>query len=220
MYSIVMATILTAGGGATGFGHPCHGGYRYVYTCQGCYGGYASQWQGCSGWHGWKGVADSSSPCCGIPKTADHQTSAAQSPSSTAMPTSSEIRALTEAINGLRKELAAKKSEGPLPKQPPATNPPAPKTPGQGNASSRVATITVTLPSAARLWVDDQVCPLTSAERSFNTAPLEPGEYFFILSMEIEQDGQIVHKKCQVDFTPGQHMSVDFNSNVPQIARR
>jgi uncharacterized protein (TIGR03000 family) len=54
-----------------------------------------------------------------------------------------------------------------------------------------VARVTVKLPSDARLYVDNAVCPLTSDTRTFNTPAVEVGRsYFYTLKAEVTRDGE------------------------------
>jgi uncharacterized protein (TIGR03000 family) len=86
---------------------------------------------------------------------------------------------------------------------------------------TQIARITVKLPSSARLWVDDVNCPLTSSERTFNTPTLTPGQqYYYILRMEVEQDGQLVTENRRVFIAAGQHVTVDFNAPQTVTAQR
>src|SRR5262249_35192024 len=53
-------------------------------------------------------------------------------------------------------------------------------------AADAPARITVKLPADARLFVDDVACPLTSAERTFDTPRLEAGRrYFYNMRAEL-----------------------------------
>ena len=55
------------------------------------------------------------------------------------------------------------------------------------------ARVTVNLPTDARLWVDNVECPLTSSVRSFNTPALNPGtRYTYNVKAEVVRDGRTV----------------------------
>lgn len=84
-----------------------------------------------------------------------------------------------------------------------------------GTNGRNVAHITVNLPSDARLWVDDVVCPLTSSTRSFDTPVLQPGQkYYYTLKVEVDRNGQTLSEARRVYVAAGQQVSVDFNSIV------
>ncbi len=79
--------------------------------------------------------------------------------------------------------------------------------------STQVARITVKVPEAAKLWVDNVYCPLTSTERSFRTPVLQPGQqYFYTLRVEVEKDGKVETVNRRVDIAAGQQVNVDFNA--------
>jgi uncharacterized protein (TIGR03000 family) len=99
----------------------------------------------------------------------------------------------------------------------------APKpAPGQEETSAPVTSkVTVSLPSDARLWVDNLECPLTSAVRSFNTPALNPAQkYFYDLRVQIVRDGQTLTETQRVTITPGQEARVDFNGTAVGTAAR
>jgi uncharacterized protein (TIGR03000 family) len=73
------------------------------------------------------------------------------------------------------------------------------------------ARVTVKLPAQARLWVDQVECPLTSAERSFNTPTLELGQtYYYTLKMQIDQAGGPVTTSQRVLVSAGAQVNVTF----------
>jgi len=86
----------------------------------------------------------------------------------------------------------------------------------------RPAQITVRLPADARLYIDDTVCPLTSATRSFKTPALQPGkEYFYTLRAEVTRDGERRTQTRRVAFTAGRQLTVEFTDFTPlRTARR
>jgi uncharacterized protein (TIGR03000 family) len=76
--------------------------------------------------------------------------------------------------------------------------------------------VKVLLPEDARLFlvVGDQVeqCPLTSAERSFSTAVLQPGQdYAYTLKVEVTLDGRTVTASKQVVVRAGEETVVKFS---------
>jgi uncharacterized protein (TIGR03000 family) len=65
------------------------------------------------------------------------------------------------------------------------------KPPKVGEEVSAPATITVSLPAEAKLFVDDYATKSTSALRTFVTPPLTPGkEYHYTLKAEMMKDGE------------------------------
>jgi uncharacterized protein (TIGR03000 family) len=81
--------------------------------------------------------------------------------------------------------------------------------PRQDEASARVV---VRLPEDARLFVDNDPCPLTSAERSFNTPRLRPGvPYEYTLRAEVTRDGRAVKESKKVSLRAGEETVVEFS---------
>jgi uncharacterized protein (TIGR03000 family) len=81
--------------------------------------------------------------------------------------------------------------------------------PGQAALPAR---LTVKLPTDARLWVDQVECPLTTAERSFNTPVLQPGQtYYYTLKMELQRRGSPVTESKRVLVCAGQNVTVVFH---------
>jgi uncharacterized protein (TIGR03000 family) len=75
------------------------------------------------------------------------------------------------------------------------------------------ARVTVRLPADARLTIDDVVCPLTSATRTFETPPLEPGRpYYYTLRAEVVRDGKPRAESQRVSVQAGKEARVDFQS--------
>ncbi len=78
-------------------------------------------------------------------------------------------------------------------------------------AAPATTRITVRLPGDAKLYVNDQPCPLNSATRSFDTPPLDPDrEYTYTLKAEMLRDGRTRVEKKTVAFRAGQPVTVDF----------
>jgi uncharacterized protein (TIGR03000 family) len=108
-----------------------------------------------------------------------------------------------EAIRGLLQQM---RKSGPAPA-------PAPRKQEREEEISTpaAARITVKLPADARLWVDQVECPLTSAERAFNTPALQPGQsYFYTLKVQVQRNGTPVTDSQRVVMRAGQHVTVDF----------
>jgi uncharacterized protein (TIGR03000 family) len=94
--------------------------------------------------------------------------------------------------------------------------------PSASAPAEQVAHITVKVPAAAQLFVNDQPCPLTSDTRSFDTPRLEPGrDYAYTLRAELVRNGQKLSETRQVVFRAGRSVMVDFGDLAPAgIARR
>jgi uncharacterized protein (TIGR03000 family) len=84
-----------------------------------------------------------------------------------------------------------------------------------------VAHLTVLLPTEAKLFVDDVVCPLTSSRRTFDTPRLEPGRtYAYTLRAELQRDGQALSETRRVIVEAGRSVTVEFKDLTVQSARR
>jgi uncharacterized protein (TIGR03000 family) len=79
-------------------------------------------------------------------------------------------------------------------------------------ASAAPARITVRVPASAKLFVDDQACPLGSEVRTFRTPELRPGrQYYYTIRAEVDQDGETRTATRQVTFRAGQEVNVTFS---------
>jgi uncharacterized protein (TIGR03000 family) len=73
------------------------------------------------------------------------------------------------------------------------------------------ARLSVHLPAAARLFLGDAECPLTSGTRSFDTAPLEPGrDYSYLLRAEIVVGRTLLVVTKRVTVRAGRLTCVDW----------
>src|SRR5262245_28498571 len=173
MYSVVLATMLSAGAAAPDWGcrgchgcwgcHGCHGcagcwgchgcrgwgchGCRGCYGCYGCscYGCYGCSCYGCYGCSGCYGCYGCS--CFGGYRYSGYGYGYA-SPG------------MIIAQHSVPKSVVV------------AQTPPA-------SSTNDVARITVRLPADAKLFVDNAECPLTSAVRTFATPKLEQGKKYY-----------------------------------------
>jgi uncharacterized protein (TIGR03000 family) len=76
----------------------------------------------------------------------------------------------------------------------------------------RRAHVTVRVPTAdAEVWFDDHRTQQTGTERTFESPPLEPGEYSYQIRAKWRQNGKDVDLTRTVDVQPGQRVIVDFN---------
>jgi uncharacterized protein (TIGR03000 family) len=95
---------------------------------------------------------------------------------------------------------------------------PAPKKTSQ---SSAPATIIVSLPADARLFVDGNATTSTTARRTLVTPELDFGTtYAYSMRVEIIRDGQVQSQTQQVNVTGGQTAAVQFNLSSPSVASR
>jgi uncharacterized protein (TIGR03000 family) len=84
-----------------------------------------------------------------------------------------------------------------------------------------VARVTVKLPSDARLYVDNIVCPLTSDTRTFNTPELDVGRsYFYTLKAEVVRDGEKLTRSTRVVVEAGKDVTVEFKDLPVQSVSR
>ena len=71
--------------------------------------------------------------------------------------------------------------------------------------------ITVRLPENARLYVNEDPCPLKTDTRSFDTPQLKAEkEYSYTLRAEIQRNGQTVSEVKKVVFRAGAPVNVEF----------
>jgi uncharacterized protein (TIGR03000 family) len=225
MYSVLLAAMLTTGGEATtwhngrsfgwchgcyggcsgcygcwGGGYSCHGcrGGSYYSGCYGCWGGYSSGCHGCwggsyySGCHGcWGCYGGCNGRVIVQPAVVYSGCSGCYGGVIYTDPVT-----LPSPSKEKRKEFK-----------------PPPPTEKDEVSQTNVARITVNLPAEAKLWIDDVLCPLTSGTRSFKTPTLEAGrQYFYTLTVELNQDGQNIAENRRIYVTPGQQVNVDFTN--------
>lgn len=213
MYSVVLATMLTAGS-ATPAWHHCHSCYSSSCYCSSCYSGYAGYaGYGCCSYschtshhvfpifH--RHCYSSCSCSCGV---------VYYSGCSCYSPCSCTTYYYSPCCGGVVAPQVV-----PVPPAKGGEKVPGPKEKKPGEEQS--ARVTVNLPSDARLWVDAVECPLTSSVRSFNTPALNPGQrYAYNLKAEIVRDGRTITETQRVVLTPGEESRVDFSSNGGAIA--
>jgi uncharacterized protein (TIGR03000 family) len=115
-----------------------------------------------------------------------------------------QVRALTEQNRMLRDRLQQMGGGKPGGGKPSGGKP-------EETAAPAPAHVVVKLPESARLFVDDQPCPLTSATRSFDTPALEPGRmYYYTLRAEVTRDGRPVTDSKRVTLRAGEESVVEF----------
>ncbi|MCS6852899.1 MAG: TIGR03000 domain-containing protein [Gemmataceae bacterium] len=75
--------------------------------------------------------------------------------------------------------------------------------------------ITVQLPADAKLYVNGDLCPLTTATRRFDTPELPTGQtYAYTFRAEVERAGRTVSANRTVVFRAGEPVTVDFGTLV------
>src|SRR5262249_47349894 len=80
--------------------------------------------------------------------------------------------------------------------------------PPPGGTSAHVS---VKLPADARLFVDDDPCPLPGAARALDTPDLQPGvTYKYTIRAEVTRDGKTVKQSKRVTVKAGEETVVDF----------
>ena len=240
MYSVVLATMLAAGGTTPDFHrHSCYGcsgcygyssySYHGGYSCYGSYAGYAGY--GCYGsCHGFGGGWY---PGYLIHRVAAHHHSyhGCYGCSGGTVVYSSCYGCCGGVIVAPPATPKIVPVPG-LPTKPPAKLPPKSVQSLEGetplafvaakSTDLSAARVTIHLPATARLWVDQVECPLTSSVRSFATPALNPNQqYFYNLKVEMTRDGRTVIENQRVLLTPGQETRVDFTpSNGPWTVSR
>jgi len=115
-------------------------------------------------------------------------------------PASSREQAMEAELRRLRDEIRKLKGEKPRkPDDNEATEP----------ASAHVV---VKLPETARLYIDNTICPLTSATRAFDTPTLKPGQaYAYTLRAEVNRAGKPITESKRVIVRAGEETVVEFS---------
>jgi len=82
--------------------------------------------------------------------------------------------------------------------------------------------ITVRVPADAQLFVNDDLCPLTSETRTFKTPALKSDrDYTYTLRAEVVRNGRTVSETKRVVFQGGRAVDVEFRElGVAPIVRR
>jgi len=200
MFSIVLATVMTAGSATPTWGIKCHGChgcrgcsgscYGGCYGCGGggcyggCGGGYGACYGGCGGcsggcYGGWCAGCSSCGGCYGGCGGGWSGWGCGCGGYRVASVSGASSHHAVAAV--------------PAPSQP--------------------ATVTVQVPTEARLFVNDYQSKQTSATRTIVTPPLSAGqEYVYTLRAEVVRDGRTVTESRQVSFRAGGTVAVDFSN--------
>ncbi|MSQ95983.1 MAG: TIGR03000 domain-containing protein [Gemmataceae bacterium] len=220
MYSVVLATMLTASSAIPDF-HRCH---NSCYAGYSCYSGYSSYGGGCSCYSGYSGYSGyACHGCHGIfPIFHRHHCSTGVAYSCHCTCTRVVYSTCSTVCCG--GVIISQPKVIAVPKSGEKVNPPKTKPNEQEEVAipSNTARVIVNLPSDARLWVENVECPLTSDVRSFNTPALNLNHrYFYNVRAEIVRDGRTISETQRVIIIPGAEARVDFNtSNVIGTASR
>jgi uncharacterized protein (TIGR03000 family) len=77
--------------------------------------------------------------------------------------------------------------------------------------SPNQATVVVSLPADARLYVEKELMNLTGSVRAFRTTDLAPGmKHTYTIRMEVERGGKVVEKTEVINLEPGKRTQVFF----------
>ncbi len=193
MYSLMLAAALTTSGAAP----DC----CWIGGCGPC-GWYG--WYGCGvpwaypPWYGTWGYYPYYYPYYGYPAWAVPavQVVAVPQPPPPPAPPDAREKALREEVERLRQQLRQLQEAKPRPKE-----------------TAAPARLVVKLPADARLFVDNDPCPLTSATRSFNTPELRPGvTYQYTIRAEVARQGRTVAQSRRVIVRAGEETVVEFGA--------
>ena len=234
MYSVVLATMLTAGAQTTSWhfhhrGHGCHGCHYNAFSvcsgchsyCSGCYGGgcwCSGSWcHGCNG--GWgRGCWSSCSGCFGG-WSGCHGCFGGVVNGCSGCYASGVANGGAEAVGRPRADAPSDDAERKAVEdllrrlRDQKKRERERKRDDDNQVSAAPARIVVKLPAQARLWVDQVACPLQGTERSFDTPALEPGQrYAYTLRVEVERDGRRAEETRRVPLVAGQRVEVNFDN--------
>src|SRR5262245_7116538 len=223
MYSVVLATMLTAGGTAPDWhgcggcrcwcsgcfgnafsGCRCCGGCWGCSGCRGCFGCSGGCW-GCSGclgggYGGVGGYGGYGSACFGCSGCAGC------------------------ACYGCGAGCWGYAGGGAVVQPAPGPGAPAPSPRPQPIDKKRTeaapARITVHVPADAKVTVDGVECPLTSGARTFDTPKLQPGQqFYYTVQAEVVRDGKTRTETKRVIFEAGRKIDVEFSLPVETASR-
>jgi uncharacterized protein (TIGR03000 family) len=203
MYSVVLATLMTAGSAAPAWGHGCHGCHGCWGGCHGCWGGCYGCWGGCYGCYGccggcygcWGGCYGCWGGCYGyvVPSGCNGGNGNGNN-GKNKNDDGDDGDSETKARFKYRGDggLASRK------------------------ASPRQATVVVHLPADAKLFVDGKRANLTSKTRSFVTPDLQKGlDYYYTVKAEVRHDGVTREQSKRVFVRAGTVAHVRLNSLEP-----
>jgi uncharacterized protein (TIGR03000 family) len=207
MYSVVLATVLTAGSASPAWGHGCHGccgGYNaFSYSCGGCCGGCYGSCYGCGGCCG--GCYGSCYGCCG-------------GYSSCYGCCGGCYGCCGGCYGGGAQAQPEKKDDKKGDKK---GNKKDKKGEDESMARPTQATVVVELPADASMMIDNYVSDLTSEIRTFVTPELVPGQdYYYTIKAEVVRDGRKVSQSQKIFVRAGRTTRVEFGEMAESAARR
>jgi len=90
---------------------------------------------------------------------------------------------------------------------------PVPTYVGTPPVAANTASIRVTVPAAAKMWIDDKTTTQTGSERLFESPPLTPGaDYSYDIKAQWrDQDGKEVTQTRRVNVSANASIRVDFS---------
>jgi len=191
MYSVVLMAALTTGSATPDFGHHrccgCYGGG--CYGCYGCYGYYGYGGHGWGGGHGCWGYGCYGG-CVGL----------------------YGCYGGWSCYGGYGCSGYAPMYGGAPPRPAPSgEQAPPPKKEGTKGETSARARLVVRLPADAQLYIDDNLMKSSSAQRTFVTPLLRPGQtYFYDLRADVIRDGKTVSLTRRVLLRPGDAVEAAF----------
>jgi uncharacterized protein (TIGR03000 family) len=176
----------------------CCGGYAYPVATYGCCGGCAGAGGGSGGMSagGGTGSTGGSGGWGMKPVPPDYPgTKPGEKPSREQL--EEQVRRMREMLKAMEKQL-----EGTKPTKPGTE---------EGISTPTPAHVVVNLPADAKLFVDGVACPLTSAQRAFDTPPLEPGRTYYY---SIRAEGRSLAETKRVTVRAGKETVVEFESKT------
>jgi len=182
MYSLMLAAALTT---STATPDCCWWGGCGYYGYYGWYPG----WYGSPGWYGYPGYYAWPYACAPVVTSAAPASTGESAQTAREKDLEKQIKELREEIRKLK---AGKENQDEV-------------------AAPAPAHVVVKLPEDARLFVNDDPCPLTSATRAFDTPELKAGQpYHYTLRAEATRGGRVVSESKRVDVRAGQETVVEF----------
>jgi uncharacterized protein (TIGR03000 family) len=87
--------------------------------------------------------------------------------------------------------------------------------------NQQIATMVVLVPRTdAKVWVDGAPTNQQGMERSFNSPPLEPGNYVYTIRARWVENGQPVERDRRVNVQPGQSVRVNFRVDSGEFLQK
>ncbi len=190
MYSVVLMTALTAGSAAPDW-HFTGYGCCYHGHHGGCPGCSSGGYEGCGCWGGYSNWSYCPMPPPNMPVPSYSM------PSGTVAPSSGP------GIDGEELDKPKPKKNGEK------------QTTGPKNAK-----LLVELPTKAKLFIDDRPVQAAAGVQIFDTPALEPGQdYFYLVRIEMMQDGQPVSETRRILVRAGQVARADFHDWEPKSVK-